>query len=205
MANRAQHPKNEIGWEGREKAVLKIKAGDRVWVGEGQHPCKCIKTVTRLTNTLIITGEGKNNWDRFKRNNGFQIGQAMFADYISALATEDEIRAYEAKEAREQQEAKQRSLDTAAREAKGKELGQLFASGFQYVHRSHSGDGLWSVTMSALSEEQVRALACFPLHVSSLINWLDSNQSDTMNRAQVEDHTAIVRGELEKILAMYGR
>jgi hypothetical protein len=92
-----QKPLQEINW-GETDKFLKIKVGDRVWVGEGEFPCsKGIQTVTRLTNTLICVGKGRENWERFHRISGYQVGKRMFADHITGLATEDEIKSFEAK------------------------------------------------------------------------------------------------------------
>lgn len=202
-----QRPSKPID-HGDRAALLKIKVGDSVWVGESQRPCAHgIKAVTRLTNTLIIVGGGKSRWERFRRDSGWQVGKAMFMDYISGIATPAEIQAFEAKQAREAQEAEEKRQADARREAKQQELIKLF-SGKAYAHQGSGSDqenGLWSLSVSGLSEEQVRAIACFPRHVAGLLNWLGSNQGDGMNRVQVEDHAAIVRAELKKITAAYGR
>lgn len=202
-----QHPQHEIE-RGNGKAFCKLKVGDRVWIGEGQHPCTHgIKLVTRVTPTLILVGAGKDNWERFKRSSGFQIGKAMFADYISGVATEDEIHTYELKMAQAKAAAEQLLVATAAMEAKQKELMHLFSSSQVFVSQSSNydrGKDVWSLQVSGLTEAQVRSFALFPLHVAGLLAWLSNNQTDLTDRTQVENHTAVVRSDLAQLIPAIG-
>lgn len=159
-----QRPTNELTWENRKVQVPKIKVGDPVWIGELRYPCiRGIKTVTRLTNTLVLVGEGKHSFERFRRDTGYQVGSASFANYISGIATEDEVWKYETEQKNKKAEEERRTSERQALENLNLELNALFADGTMCVrteHRNKDTEPLrFGVTISGLDETQVRDLA----------------------------------------------
>jgi hypothetical protein len=159
-----KQPKNELSWEDRPKNLVKIKVGDLLWIGQGQHPCsQGIKPVTRLTNTLIVIGEGKNNWEKFRRMNGYQVGGSGFnSSYISAIATPAEVEEFklaeqQKKEEREKIQKKQQALDTLQAE-----LNALFGES-EMIHVRFEDFNttavIFSLTFSGLTPEQIRSMA----------------------------------------------
>jgi hypothetical protein len=171
--NPVQHPVNQFTWNhdgdnfyghAETKASLQtIKVGDKVWVGDSQFPCKDgIKTVSRLTDTLIIVDKG-SEYERFDRlKYGYQKRGGMFKSSITGIATPAEVTAYEKEQARKKAEQDERDRKRAAREAKQKELNALFEGRKLYVVPDHDDDGkpqTWTVHVHNLTESEVRGMA----------------------------------------------
>ena len=158
-----QRPENEFDWEDRPAQLTKIKVGNKVWLGDSNYPCSGgIVEVTRLTNTLVIVGKG-GEFDRYDRVKwGGQKGGGMFSKTITGIATKEEIVAYDAEQLRKKNEDEQRQRRNNAREDKQRELSGLFGAQ-TYVCTDHNGDDsrpdTWSVTISGLTEDEVRTLA----------------------------------------------
>lgn len=144
--------------------LAKIKVGDRVFIQEGWYESRRLKTVTRVTPTLILVEQGKENWERFRKENGIQMGRTMMSYHIASIATPEQIAAYEAKEAEAERVADQRAAHRQNLENKRKELESKFPdSNYVGVHQSQDsrcpeGDS-YEVRLLGLTEAQVRKLA----------------------------------------------
>jgi len=159
MFQNIQHPQNELSWEDRPTKLAKIKVGDKLWIGEGSYPCsRGIKEVTRVTDTLIIIEKGKERWERFRKTDGYQIGRMVFSNYIGGVATEAEVKAYDAEQLRKTAEEIRKLKEQQAIDNTRNELDALFNNEAIYVRQEYHPVG-FSVTFSGLTEEQVRELA----------------------------------------------
>jgi hypothetical protein len=157
-------PHDELTWENgeaRAKKLQKVKVGDKLWIGEGNYPCgHGIQEVARLTPTLIKIGDGRNNWDQFRRVDGYQVGRG--SSYISAFATKEEVKAFEEserlrKEAEETRRTRQQAIEDTA-----KELDALFAeedATYVRIEHQHPEGERYSLSVTGLTPERIRKLA----------------------------------------------
>jgi len=140
------------------KALVDIEVGDRVWVGDGRGRLRKLRTVTRLTPTQIILDDDPK-FSRFARDKPtfYRIGSG--SGYIESVATEAEVKQWEAEQAREAEEREAHRRAREAREAKRQELTTLFASERAYVHESPTNlAGEWYVEIYG-SEDDMRRIA----------------------------------------------
>lgn len=153
-----QHPHNELSWKDRSTVVPKIKKGDKVWIGQAQWPCsEGIKEITRVTPTLLMVGDGKQNWDRFYRLTGFQVGRSTRASYISGIATRAEIAAYEAAELRKKELTREKDRQEKVIADLLLELNSLFPENV-FVQREFQNE-TFSLTFQRLNADQIRHIA----------------------------------------------
>jgi hypothetical protein len=159
-----QTPKNTLPWEAdpRRKILVAIKVGDSVWLGDSSFPCKGgVHPVTKVTNTQIVVNINAQHEERFQRATGYRIGGGSFSTHIQGVATDAEIKAYEAKLKAEAEERQRREDEKNAAEAKRKGLQNHFV---RVVHVGHNEfaekmDSTYSVTIHGLTEDAVKDLA----------------------------------------------
>lgn len=144
-------------WEQeRQKLTKSIKVHDQVWIMQSGHRM-ALKTVTRLTPTLIIMGEG-GEYDRYKRSNGY-AWRKYGRDYIEKVATPEEIKQWEEKKAAERKIHEEREARETRREAKLKELNTEFSSE-QFSIRSHDyQEGRFDIEVYDQDEATTRKIA----------------------------------------------
>lgn len=133
-----------------------IKVGDRVWLGNTNFAHKRIRQVMRLTDTQIILGVSR--YDRFQRANGYQIGAGGFTEWITGVATKEEIVEYEKKLAKEKKDREDQQKESEALTLRRHQLNDLF-EGCAYTSENMEGKGTWDVTFHNLTDRQVLELA----------------------------------------------
>jgi hypothetical protein len=152
------------------KAFLEqLKPGDKVWVGNGSYSRnRGVQTVARLTNTIVyLLRHGctqSTEFDTYNRQTGRQRANLMFRDYITGLATPEDVAKFEAEKAQEAETRKRNEEAKASADEKRKVLEGLFPdSNYVGVSESHDtrcpkGD-CFEVRLLGLTENQVRKLA----------------------------------------------
>lgn len=156
-----QTPTNPIEWENRLSVLRDIPVGTPVWIGAGQYPCsRGIKTVIRLTNTLVIVGPSQ--WDRYKKDGGYQMGKpgSIFTQYISGIASPEEIAKFQADKQHAQDVAERKLAQEKATQTTQDRLNALFKSESDYIYVNHVSKGEeFSLNITGLTEEQVEKMA----------------------------------------------
>lgn len=135
-----------------------IKAGDRVWIGTYRDHRRLIVTVSRITPTQIVAGDG---YYRYQRLTGARIGIGQMSIY--GFATPEECARWDQKQADEQTAREARDRETADKEAQRKGMEALF-QGSVTVHDAQWGTeaeraGKFDVCFYGLTEAGVRELA----------------------------------------------
>jgi len=148
--------------------ALKIKAGDRVWLGDIRKEQTSIHTIDRVTDTqFIIRPDPKSDqvW-RFKRTGGTyrytgsRVGGTFMSDYITALATPAECEKWDADQVEYKRHRAEAELQRRLYDAKRTELCELGGQGIHVTGeswgRSEERAGQWELTVHYLNEAQVR-------------------------------------------------
>ena len=137
----------------RVKELQDLAAGDRVWIGDGTQPKRKIVSVERVTNTQILADN-----DKFYKTNGRKVGASVFNNWsISGIATPSEIKAFEAKLAKERKECEAREEAQAKIEIQRIALTDMFLPDWNVVLRR---DGeRWELEIRELDDEAVIKIA----------------------------------------------
>lgn len=164
MLKLVKKPKNELTFENRDKVIPKLQPGDHVWLGRSEFPC-CdgIKTVVRVTRTQIVIkfSETSDIEMRFGRITGYRIGGGHFSNYITAIATPEEMLEAEEEQKHKAEIAAQERERKSRLQEKQKELNLLFHQDarIDVRHEEFSTTSIWTVVFSGLTEEEVIELA----------------------------------------------
>lgn len=129
--------------------LLKIKAGDRVWIGWWSHErADGLRTVTEVTPTqIVIDWSGSGYLKRFKRESGYERGGGIQSKHISGVATKAECAAYDEQHAANRKESERRRAEEKLREERRDRLTAEFEPIGGYFGIEYQGEDAYGVTI----------------------------------------------------------
>jgi hypothetical protein len=152
--------------EKAESPTADVRMGSRVWVGIINSPRDYLYKVIGLTLTQIVVQRGSGEI-RFRRDNGWRIPRRFDRQRITGVATEEECRQFDAVVEEENRKSSLERERHEAYERKRSELCNLLPDG-SYTNRDTENGDKWELTVSNLTEEQLRSLA--PLVKSVIVS-----------------------------------
>ncbi len=135
------------------KTLEQLEVGDKVWVGSVTLPRQDVRTVAKLTPAQIVL----DNDDRYRRDNRRGIG-VTFRPRITAVATAEDVVRWQAERAEATRAAEERRRRLDEREARRRELCDLFGDSAVVDVSDGQRPGEWMVTVYG-SEDNVQRLA----------------------------------------------
>jgi hypothetical protein len=142
---------------------LSLKPGDRVLIGRARYRENArIGVVAKVTSTQVVVGVKTSSAEYFTRHYldyGRQVGGGMDCNYVLGVATPAQSAEWDSRVAKELHDRAADKIETELRSALRDELQESFPKMSSPEIRVSFGNDAWVVTLSGMSEDQVRALA----------------------------------------------